>query len=122
MSKKTRAVSKPAATPAAQGTNITTMSTENRRFKPSKDFSKRAHIKSLAQYKKIYNASIKAPEKFWAQVAQQELVWFRPFKTTLQWKEPFAKWFIGGQINVRHKRPGKKLNTPITKKKDLNCG
>src|SRR4051812_5102759 len=119
MSKKTRAVSKPAATPAAQGTNITTMSTENRCFKPSKDFSKRAHIKSLAQYKKIYNASIKAPEKFWAKVAQQELVWFRPFKTTLQWKEPFAKWFIGGQLNVSHNCLDKHLNTPIANKAAL---
>jgi acetyl-CoA synthetase len=102
--------------PAADSTNITSMLTENRRFKPAKEFSKRAHIKSLAQYKKIYNASVKNPEKFWAKVAQQELVWFRPFKTTLQWKEPFAKWFIGGQLNVSANCLDKHLNTPNANK------
>src|SRR3954468_9670478 len=100
-----------AAAPAAASTNITSMSTENRRCKPPKEFSKRAHIKSLAQYKKIYDASVKNPEKFWAKVAQQELVWFRPFKTTLQWKEPFAKWFIGGQLNVSYNCLDKHLTT-----------
>src|SRR4051794_34498663 len=115
MSKKTKAARAAAPVPE-KTTNITSMSTEKRRFKPSKDFSKRAHIKSLAQYKKIYNASIKAPEKFWAQVAQQELVWFRPFKTTLQWKPPFAKWFLGGQLNLSANCLDKHLDTPTANK------
>jgi acetyl-CoA synthetase len=100
-------------------TNITSMMHENRRFKPAKAFSKGAHIKSLPIYKKIYAASIRDPEKFWAKVAQQELVWFRPFKTTLQWKEPFAKWFVGGQLNVSHNCLDKHLNTPTANKAAL---
>src|ERR1044072_4394079 len=118
MSKKTKAARAAAPVPE-KTTNITSMMHENRRFKPSKQFSKGAHIKSLAQYKKIYNASIKAPEKFWAKVAQQELVWFRPFKKTLQWNEPFAKWFIGGQLNVSHNCLDKHLDTATANKAAL---
>src|ERR1700692_1121472 len=80
--------------------NIESILQENRVFQPPKDFSKRAHLKSLAEYRKLYAESIKSPEKFWAKQAKIELVWFKPWKTVLQWKLPFAKWFAGGQLNV----------------------
>ena len=99
--------------------NITSLQHENRVFKPSKEFSKRAHIKSLAQYKKLYNESIKSPEKYWAKQAKNELVWFKPWKTVLQWNEPFAKWFIGGQTNVSYNCLDKWLNTPHANKAAL---
>ncbi|HEX4342265.1 MAG TPA: acetate--CoA ligase, partial [Verrucomicrobiae bacterium] len=99
--------------------NITSLQHENRVFKPSKEFSKRAHIKSFAQYKKIYNESIKSPEKFWAKQAKNELVWFKPWKKVLQWKEPFAEWFIGGQTNVSYNCLDKWLNTPHANKAAL---
>jgi acetyl-CoA synthetase len=73
---------------------------EDRHFKPSKEFSAKAHITSPAQYKKLYQQSVADPEKFWGQQARNELVWFKPWKKVLQWKEPFAKWFVGGQLNV----------------------
>jgi len=38
-------------------------------FKPSKEFSSKARIKSMAQYKKMYKESIDAPAKFWAKEA-----------------------------------------------------
>ena len=44
---------------------ITSMSTEHRKIPPPKEFSKKAYIKSEKQYKKIYEKSIKDPEKFW---------------------------------------------------------
>ena len=52
--------------PEKNATNITSLSQETRSFPPPKEFSKRAHIKSLAQYRKLYRESIHAPEKFWA--------------------------------------------------------
>src|ERR1043165_3735791 len=75
--------------------NTSSQLQENRVFKPAKEFSAKAHIKSLAHYKRLWNESIKAPERFWGKQAKQELVWFKPFKKVLQWKEPFAKRFIG---------------------------
>src|ERR1051325_9803690 len=84
--------------PASQ--NITSYLQEKRVFKPSKEFSAKARIKSLAHYKKLWNESVNQPEKFWGRTAKQELVWSKPFTKVLQWKEPFAKWFVGGRLNV----------------------
>jgi acetyl-CoA synthetase len=95
------------------------MLSEERVFKPSKEFSQRAHIKSFAHYRKLYNQSIKSPEKFWAKQAKDELVWFKPWKKVLQWKEPFAKWFIGGQLNVGYNCLDKWLGTAHANKAAL---
>ena len=72
---------------------------EERVFKPSEEFSKNAHIKSLQEYKKIYNYSIKNPEKFWAEKAQQ-LHWFKKWNKVLTKNGDFYKWFEHGKINV----------------------
>ena len=80
--------------------NIESMLREDRVFKPSKEFSKQAHIGSMAQYKKLYKRSIDDPEGFWGEQAEKELTWFKPWSKVLQWKAPNAKWFVGGQTNV----------------------
>src|SRR5215213_4386950 len=92
---------------------------ENRVFPPSKAFSAKAHIKSMAHYRKLYNESIRTPDKFWGKQAKQELVWFKPWKKVLQWKEPFAKWFVGGQLNVSFNCLDRHLNTPTANKAAL---
>ena len=99
--------------------NITSMLHEDRVFPPSKEFSKQAHIKSLAEYRKLYNESVKSPEKFWAKQAKNELVWFKPWSRVLQWKAPNAKWFVGGKINVSHNCLDKWLGTPTANKAAL---
>ncbi len=66
---------------------------------PSKEFSAKARIPSLAAYKKLYKESIEQPDKFWAREAK-ELVWQKPWTKTLEWKAPDAKWFSGGKLNV----------------------
>ena len=83
-----------------QVTNITSMLHEERVFPPPKSFAAQARVKSFAQYRKLYLESIRQPEKFWARQAKEELVWFKPWKKVLQWKLPYAKWFVGGQLNV----------------------
>jgi len=95
---------------------ITSVLIENRVFPPSKEFSRQAHVKSMAEYRKLYTESIRSPEKFWAKQAKQELVWFKPWSKVLQWKAPFAKWFIGGQLNVSANCLDKHLGTPIANK------
>jgi acetyl-CoA synthetase len=81
-------------------TNIESHLIENRLFKPPKTFSKTAHIGSFSEYEELYRRSIKNPEKFWAQQASKLLVWQKKWKTVLEWKAPFAKWFVGGKLNV----------------------
>ena len=48
--------------------------TEDRVFKPSKEFSKKARISSMAQYRRMYKESIERPSVFWAREAR-ELHW-----------------------------------------------
>src|SRR3954462_3611980 len=98
---------------------ITSVSTEKRVFKPAKTFSERARVRSLAQYKKLYNESVRSPEKFWDKQAKSELVWFKPWRKVLEWKQPFSKWFIGGQLNVSHNCLDKWLGTPTANKAAL---
>ena len=100
-------------------TSIESVLQENRTFSPPKDFSKRAHIKSLAQYRKLYKESVTSPEKFWARQAKNELVWLKSWKKTLEWQEPFAKWFIGGQLNVCDNCLDRHLGTPVANKAAL---
>ncbi|HYV27711.1 MAG TPA: acetyl-coenzyme A synthetase N-terminal domain-containing protein, partial [Candidatus Eisenbacteria bacterium] len=98
---------------------ITSVLQETRVFPPPKEFSKRAHIKSLVHYRRLHSESIKAPERFWGRMAKQELVWFKPFKKVLHWKEPFAKWFIGGRLNLSYNCLDKWLGTPTANKAAL---
>src|SRR5580704_8208818 len=93
--------------------NISSFQHETRVFRPSKEFSAKAHIKSLAQYRKLYAESIKSPEKFWAKQAKNELVWFKPWKKVLNWKLPFAKWFVGGKLNVSYNCLDRHLDTAV---------
>ncbi|HXI74979.1 MAG TPA: AMP-binding protein, partial [Pyrinomonadaceae bacterium] len=79
--------------------NIESHLIEKRVFKPSKGFAKKARIKSLAHYRRMYRDSIRRPAKFWAREAS-ELIWQAPWKKILEWKAPFAKWFVGGKLNI----------------------
>jgi acetyl-CoA synthetase len=72
---------------------------ETRVFKPARAFAKKARITSLDQYRRMHRESIRQPEKFWAREAR-ELSWQMPWKKVLEWKPPFAKWFVGGKLNV----------------------
>ncbi|HET6370689.1 MAG TPA: acetate--CoA ligase, partial [Nitrospiria bacterium] len=74
---------------------------ERRIFRPKKAFAEKAHIRSMAQYKRLCREAERNPEAYWAKRAE-ELHWFKKWKKVLEWKPPFAKWFIGGRINVSY--------------------
>src|SRR3972149_2385089 len=99
----------PKSTPK-RSSNITSVLKENRVFKPLSSFSKLAHVKSFAQYKKLYKGSIRNPEAFWAKIAS-ELVWHKKWNKVLEWKLPFSKWFVGGKINVSYNCLDRHLTT-----------
>ncbi len=76
---------------------------EKRIFYPSAEFSKRAHITSFDEYKKIYEESIKDPAAFWAKKAEA-LVWFKKWDTVYFWdpEKVICKWFEGGKLNASY--------------------
>ena len=82
--------------------NIDTVMHEERLFPPSEAFASQAAIGSMDAYQALYDQAKADPIAFWDQVARDELHWFQPFNTVLEWDEPFAKWFVGGQTNVSY--------------------
>jgi acetyl-CoA synthetase len=98
---------------------ITSVLNETRVFQPPKEFSKRAHLGSLTQYRKLYRESVDSPEKFWGKLAKEELIWFKPWKKVLHWEEPFAQWFVGGQLNLSYNCLDRHLGTPTANKAAL---
>ena len=79
--------------------NIESHLSEDREFKPSKEFSRKARISSMAEYKRLYKESIEKPNTFWAREAK-ELRWDKKWTKVLDWKAPYAKWFVGGKTNI----------------------
>jgi acetyl-CoA synthetase len=75
---------------------------EARTFPPPAAFTEKSHIKSLAEYKKNYEKSIKDPGAFWGGVAD-ELFWFKKWDKVLDESDaPFYKWFVGGKTNISY--------------------
>ncbi|HEX6739260.1 MAG TPA: AMP-binding protein, partial [Vicinamibacteria bacterium] len=72
---------------------------ETRVFPPPPEFAQQAHIKSLDEYRALYRRSVDDPEGFWAEQAGA-LQWSRRWDKVLEWKAPFAKWFLGGTLNI----------------------
>jgi acetyl-CoA synthetase len=87
--------------PTATQVNIDSTLDEQRSFEPPAEFSRKAQIKSLAEYEALYKESVEQPEKFWARAAE-ELHWFKKWDKVLEWNAPWAKWFVGGQINLSY--------------------
>jgi len=87
--------------PTATQVHIDSTLDEQRSFEPPAEFSQKAQIKSLAEYEALYRESVEQPEKFWARAAE-ELHWFRKWDKVLEWKAPWAKWFVGGEINLSY--------------------
>ncbi|MFO0195726.1 MAG: acetate--CoA ligase, partial [Pseudanabaena sp.] len=84
---------------------------EKRLFQPSAEFSQAAHIKSLEEYKQIYDRAAADPAAFWADLADKELHWFEKWNTVLDWQPPSVKWFDGGKINISYNCLDRHLTT-----------
>lgn len=74
---------------------------ELRVIPPSEEFASQAHVRSLQEYEALYRRSVENPEEFWA-AAANELHWFDPWTKVLEWNPPWAKWFVGGKMNISY--------------------
>jgi len=74
----------------------------SRAYRPPKEFAKKAHVRSLDAYKKLYQRALEAPEEFWGELAEKELHWFQNWDHVFEWNPPFAKWFVGARTNMSY--------------------
>ena len=71
---------------------IETFQLEERRYAPPEDFVSQANARS-----DIYDRSF---EEFWETEGRERVTWFEPFSKLYEWEPPYAKWFLGGKLNV----------------------
>ena len=71
---------------------------ENRTFPPSDHFQANAIIADRSLYEEAEADRL----GFWARQARELVTWFDDFETVLEWDLPFAKWFVGGKLNVSY--------------------
>ncbi len=72
--------------------------TEDRSFPPSEAFQRGA----LTADQTLYEEADADYEAFWARQARELLTWSQDFHTTLEWDLPYAKWFLGGELNITY--------------------
>jgi acetyl-CoA synthetase len=73
---------------------IETLLDEDRRYPPPPEFAAQANATAG-----IYDIPF---EEFWARGAVGRVTWFEPFTTVLEWEPPYAKWYVGGKLNVAY--------------------
>jgi acetyl-CoA synthetase len=74
------------------GAAIETMFLEERRYPPPEDFAAQANAQP-----DIYERDFEA---FWEAEGRERVTWFEPFTELLDWQPPYAKWYLGGKLNV----------------------
>ncbi|MCL5677554.1 MAG: acetate--CoA ligase [Firmicutes bacterium] len=79
---------------------------EDRVFPPSAEFVAQANAKDDS----LYRMADEDPDAYWAQMAGS-LDWFKPWDQVLDWQPPYAKWFVGGQLNVSYNCLDRHLKT-----------
>ncbi len=59
-------------------------------------------IKSLEEYFKVYRRSIREPEVFWEEIAEEHFVWRKKWNSVLKWDfdKPEVKWYEGAKLNI----------------------
>jgi acetyl-CoA synthetase len=78
--------------------NISDLLWEQRKFPPSEAFQAGALVAGT----ELYDAAHRDYEAFWAQQASEVVSWNKPWSSICEWKSPYCKWFIGGELNVAY--------------------
>jgi acetyl-CoA synthetase len=74
-----------------RGQTIETMFLEERRYPPDREFAAQANAQP-----DLYELDF---EELWVRESQR-ITWFEPWTTLLEWEAPYAKWYVGGKLNV----------------------
>lgn len=60
------------------------------------------HIKHLEEYYQVYRKSVRNPEIFWEEIAEEHFMWRKKWTNVLSWdfSKPEIKWFEGAKLNI----------------------
>ena len=79
-------------TQAQSEPTISALLLEERRFPPPEEFAAQANAQP-----EIYERDF---EEFWETEGRERVAWFEPFEKLYEWEPPYAKWYLGGRLNV----------------------
>lgn len=84
------------------------------KFPPTPEFSANAYVKSMEEYEAMYRRSIEDPDGFWAEMAEQNLTWYKKWDRVLDYDfhKPYIKWFEGGKLNASYNCLDRHLDGP----------
>lgn len=80
-------------------------------YRPGAEFSSRANVKTLDEYRALYERAQADPEAFWGELGRQHLSWSQPFKSVLTGSVPNVRWFDGGLLNAAYNCIDRHLDT-----------
>ena len=71
------------------------------------------HIKHLEEYFQVYRKSVRNPESFWEEIAEEHFVWRKRWDKVLDWDftKPEIKWFDGAKLNITENCIDRHLHT-----------
>jgi acetyl-CoA synthetase len=88
---------------------------EKRTFYPPEEFVEKARLKSLDEYKKMYERSLNDPEGFWGEMAEKHIDWFKKWNGPAEeysFKDDiYLRYFVGGKLNITHNCLDRHLKT-----------
>jgi len=60
------------------------------------------HIKNLEEYFQVYRKSVRDPENFWEEIAEEHFTWRKKWDNVLSWdfEKPEVKWFENAKLNI----------------------
>jgi acetyl-CoA synthetase len=63
------------------------------------------------RYFELYKESLKDIEEFWSKITRENISWFKTWDKVLEWNPPFARWFVGGKLNLSYNCLDRHLNS-----------
>ena len=98
-----------------KGGGMDSVYTEKRVFYPSTEFVEKARLKSLDEYKKMWERSIKDPSGFWGDMASKHIDWFKKWDGPVEeysFKDKiWLKYFVNGKLNITYNCLDRHLTT-----------
>ena len=90
----------------AKAKEVESVYMEKRVFQPSKEFVEKAYIKTMEEYEKLWERSIKDPQGFWGEMAEEYIDWFKKWDGPVEeysFKDDiYLRYFAGGKLNVTY--------------------